>query len=89
MENLHDYYSTDGSCIHTQDQRGLYIIYDVALKDLEELEQHLLLTASHFIQRSGGQAEALVCRSLAYACFYDDLFCNARCNKQNVKRKVQ
>ncbi|XP_016401411.1 uncharacterized protein si:ch73-242m19.1 [Sinocyclocheilus rhinocerous] len=52
VENLHDYYSTDGSCIHTQDQRGLYIIYDVALMDLEELEQHLLLTASHFIQRS-------------------------------------
>ncbi|XP_043119422.1 uncharacterized protein si:ch73-242m19.1 isoform X2 [Puntigrus tetrazona] len=53
VENLHDYYSTDGSCIHTQDQRGLYVIYDVALMDLEELEQHLLLTASHFIQRSG------------------------------------
>ncbi|XP_050989917.1 uncharacterized protein si:ch73-242m19.1 [Labeo rohita] len=52
VENLHDYYSTDGRCIHTQDQRGLYIIYDVALMDLEELEQHLLLTASHFIQRS-------------------------------------
>ncbi|KAK7142769.1 hypothetical protein R3I94_012197 [Phoxinus phoxinus] len=52
VENLHDYYSTDGSCIHTQDQRGLYIIYDVALVDLQELEQHLLLTASHFIQRS-------------------------------------
>lgn len=55
VENLHDYYSTDGSCIHTQDQRGLYIIYDVALVDLQELEQHLLLTASHFIQRSRGQ----------------------------------
>ncbi|XP_051725343.1 uncharacterized protein si:ch73-242m19.1 isoform X1 [Ctenopharyngodon idella] len=52
VENLHDYYSTDGSCIHTQDQRGLYIIYDVALVDLHKLEQHLLLTASHFIQRS-------------------------------------
>ncbi len=65
MENLHDYYSTDESCIHTQDQRGVFIIYDVALKDLEELEQHLLLTASHFIQRSGGQAEALVCRLLS------------------------
>ncbi|XP_067312201.1 uncharacterized protein si:ch73-242m19.1 [Pseudorasbora parva] len=54
VENLQDYYSTDGSCIHTQDQRGLYIIYDVALVDLQELEQHLLLTASHFIQRSKG-----------------------------------
>ncbi|KAL1257483.1 hypothetical protein QQF64_010727 [Cirrhinus molitorella] len=52
VENLHDYYSTDGSCIHTQDQRGFYIIYDVALMDLEELEQHLLLIASFFIQRS-------------------------------------
>ncbi|XP_073725281.1 uncharacterized protein [Misgurnus anguillicaudatus] len=52
MENLHDYYSTNGSFIHTQDQRGLYIVYDAALMDLEELEHHLLLTASHFIQMS-------------------------------------
>uniref|UniRef100_UPI00403A150E coiled-coil domain containing 162 isoform 2 n=1 Tax=Danio rerio TaxID=7955 RepID=UPI00403A150E len=52
VENLHDYYSTDGRFIHTQDQRGLYIVYDVALKDLEELEQNLLLTASHFILKS-------------------------------------
>ncbi|KTG43480.1 hypothetical protein cypCar_00011985 [Cyprinus carpio] len=61
VENLHDYYSTDGSCIHTQDQRGLYIIYDVALMDLEELEQHLLLTASHFIQRSRAYRDTIVC----------------------------
>ncbi|XP_051501949.1 uncharacterized protein si:ch73-242m19.1 [Myxocyprinus asiaticus] len=52
VENLHDYYSTDGSFIHTQDQRGLYIIYDAALVDLKELEHHLLLTASHFIQKN-------------------------------------
>lgn len=55
VENLHDYYSTDGRFIHTQDQRGLYIIYDVALVDLKELEDSLLLTASRFIQMSRGQ----------------------------------
>lgn len=55
VENLNDYYSTDGSFIHTQDQRGLYIIYNTALVDLEELENDLLLTASHFIQMNRGQ----------------------------------
>ncbi|KAA0710836.1 Coiled-coil domain-containing protein 162 [Triplophysa tibetana] len=52
VENLHDYYSTHGLFIHTQDQRGLFIIYDAALEDLEELENSVLLTASRFIQTS-------------------------------------
>ncbi|KAI7805082.1 putative transmembrane protein FLJ37396, partial [Triplophysa rosa] len=52
VENLHDYYSTHGRFIHTQDQRGLYIMYDAALVDLEELEDSVLLTASRFIQMS-------------------------------------
>ncbi|XP_056624604.1 uncharacterized protein si:ch73-242m19.1 isoform X2 [Triplophysa dalaica] len=52
VENLHDYYSTHGHFIHTQDQRGLFIIYGAALDDLEELENSVLLTASRFIQTS-------------------------------------
>ncbi|KAK1793312.1 hypothetical protein P4O66_011709, partial [Electrophorus voltai] len=51
VENLSDFYSTEGPYIHTQDQRGLYIVYDVALMDLKELESTLLLTASHYISK--------------------------------------
>ncbi|KAJ8399407.1 hypothetical protein AAFF_G00411190 [Aldrovandia affinis] len=55
VENHHDYYSREEDCVHTQDARGLYIIYDVAMKDLEELEHTLLLVASLYIQKSTGQ----------------------------------
>ncbi|XP_062296819.1 uncharacterized protein si:ch73-242m19.1 [Scomber scombrus] len=52
VENLHDFYRTEKHFIHTQDQRGFYIVYDAALRDLEELENELLLVGSHFIQRN-------------------------------------
>ncbi|XP_067336381.1 uncharacterized protein si:ch73-242m19.1 isoform X1 [Channa argus] len=52
VENLHDFYSSDKRFIHTQDQRGFYIVYDTALKDLEELKNELLLIGSNFIQRN-------------------------------------
>ncbi|TDG99230.1 hypothetical protein EPR50_G00207510 [Perca flavescens] len=51
VENLHDFYSAEERLVHTQDQRGFYIVYDAALKDLEELEDELLLVGSRFIQR--------------------------------------
>ncbi|XP_047197601.1 coiled-coil domain-containing protein 162 isoform X2 [Hippoglossus stenolepis] len=51
VENLHDFYSCEERVVHTQDQRGFYIVYDAALKDLDELEKELLLVGSHFIQR--------------------------------------
>ncbi|KAJ7990800.1 hypothetical protein DPEC_G00290670 [Dallia pectoralis] len=57
VENLHDFYTTEERYIHTQDHRGLYVIYDVALKDLEELEDTLTLLGSHFLQRSRRGAE--------------------------------
>ncbi len=52
VENLHDFYSAEGRLVHTQDQRGFYIVYDAALKDLEDLEEELLLLGSCFIQKS-------------------------------------
>ncbi len=52
VENLHDFYSADGRFVHTQDHRGFYIVYNAALKDLQELEDELLLVGSRFIQRS-------------------------------------
>ncbi|XP_059209493.1 coiled-coil domain-containing protein 162-like [Centropristis striata] len=51
VENLHDFYSSEERIVHTQDQRGFYIMYDAALKDLELLEDELLLLGSHFIRR--------------------------------------
>ncbi|KAL7380391.1 hypothetical protein ABVT39_017041 [Epinephelus coioides] len=51
VENLHDFYSAEERVVHTQDQRGFYIVYDAALKDLKELEDKLLLVGSRFIQR--------------------------------------
>ncbi|XP_036928246.1 uncharacterized protein si:ch73-242m19.1 isoform X2 [Acanthopagrus latus] len=52
VENLHDFYSVEGRFVHTQDQRGFYVVYDVALQDLEELEKQILLVGSRFIQRN-------------------------------------
>lgn len=51
VENHDDFYTTEDGCIHTQDQRGAYIIYDLALKDLKELENQLLLVASQYIEK--------------------------------------
>lgn len=52
MENLHDFYTSEQRFVHTQDHRGLYIVYDAALKDLEELKEELLLVGSHYIHRN-------------------------------------
>jgi len=53
VENLHDFSSCEDHFIHVQDHRGFYIVYDVALKDLDELKNELLLVGSHFIHRHG------------------------------------
>ncbi|EMP38038.1 hypothetical protein UY3_04797 [Chelonia mydas] len=51
VENHDDFYTTQDGYIHTQDQRGAYIMYDVALKDLKDLENQLLLVASQYIEQ--------------------------------------
>ncbi|XP_019393423.1 PREDICTED: transmembrane protein FLJ37396 isoform X1 [Crocodylus porosus] len=51
VENHDDFYTAEDGCIHTQDQRGAYIMYDLALKDLKELENQLLLIASQYIEK--------------------------------------
>ncbi|MBN3319340.1 CF183 protein, partial [Atractosteus spatula] len=58
VENYNDFYSTEDNSIHTQDHRGLYIMYDVALKDLKELENTLLLVASHYIGKDRGRPQS-------------------------------
>lgn len=55
VENQDDYYSMDAGYIHTQDQQGVYVMYDEALSDLKDLETELLLVASHYIEREKGQ----------------------------------
>ncbi|XP_050565774.1 uncharacterized protein LOC126913250 [Cygnus atratus] len=51
VENHDDFHTREDGYIHTQDQRGAYIIYDVALEDLKELENQLLLVASQYIEK--------------------------------------
>ncbi|XP_077158407.1 uncharacterized protein LOC143819972 isoform X3 [Paroedura picta] len=50
MENHDDFYTTEEAYIHTQDQRGAYVMYDVALQDLKDLEKELLLVATQYIE---------------------------------------
>jgi len=51
VENHDDFHTGEDGCIHTRDQRGVYIGYDVALEDLKELENQLLLVASQYIEK--------------------------------------
>nr|XP_060630159.1 uncharacterized protein LOC132774240 [Anolis sagrei ordinatus] len=55
VENHDDFYTVEDMYIHTQDQRGAFVIYDVALQDLKELEEQLLLVATQYIERERGQ----------------------------------
>ncbi|XP_020946494.1 putative uncharacterized protein C6orf183 homolog isoform X8 [Sus scrofa] len=54
VENQDDYYSMEAGYIHTQDQQGIYVMYDEALSDLKELETELLLVASHYVEKEKG-----------------------------------
>ncbi|CAH2252244.1 Hypothetical predicted protein [Pelobates cultripes] len=50
MENHDDFYSIEDGIIHTQDQRGAFVMYDIALQDLKDIEEQLLLMTTHFIE---------------------------------------
>ncbi|KAK9411480.1 coiled coil domain-containing protein [Crotalus adamanteus] len=50
VENHDDFYTVEEAYIHTQDQRGALVMYDVALQDLKETEKQLLLVASQYIE---------------------------------------
>ncbi|KAM8953019.1 uncharacterized protein RCH25_043786 [Pelodytes ibericus] len=50
MENHNDFYSVEDGIIHTQDQRGAFIMYDIALQDLQEIQEQLLLVTTNFIE---------------------------------------
>lgn len=55
VENQDDYYSMEAASVYTQDPHGVHIMYDEALSDLKELEEELLLVASHYIEKEKGQ----------------------------------
>ncbi|XP_055391214.1 coiled-coil domain-containing protein 162-like [Bubalus kerabau] len=57
VENQDEYYSMGAGYIHTQDQQGVYVMYDEALSGLKDLETELLLVASHYIEREKGHKE--------------------------------
>ena len=48
----------DPSCAnaipYVQDYRGYFIVYDVALSDLEKLNEELTLLASHYVVKDTG-----------------------------------
>lgn len=52
LENHDDYFVYQEGRTHVQDQRGFFVIYDVALDDLKKLERDLLLIASSFLRSS-------------------------------------
>ena len=45
VDNHDDFYHVDREMIHVQDQRGVYVMYDVACQDLKALNQ-VWLTAT-------------------------------------------
>lgn len=51
VDNHDDFYTIDDGRIHVQDQRGYYIVYDSAIKDMEDLEKDLMLLATHYIEK--------------------------------------
>ncbi|KAM4694292.1 uncharacterized protein O3C94_004746 [Discoglossus pictus] len=50
VDNQNDYYTVEDGIVHTRDPRGAFIMYDVALEDLHELQEQLLLMTTHFIE---------------------------------------
>ncbi|XP_048829785.1 uncharacterized protein si:ch73-242m19.1 [Brienomyrus brachyistius] len=67
VENLHDFYSSEEEMLHTQDHCGLYIVYDVALNDLRQLENTVLQVASHYIQNRANSSALQSCDLLSWA----------------------
>ncbi|XP_039207102.1 uncharacterized protein LOC120311541 isoform X2 [Crotalus tigris] len=67
VENHDDFYTVEEAYIHTQDQRGALVMYDVALQDLKETEKQLLLVASQYIEVGKGQKAGPDCSSNSYS----------------------
>ncbi|XP_048257717.1 uncharacterized protein LOC124151794 isoform X2 [Haliotis rufescens] len=51
VENHDDFYTIEEGRIHVVDQRGYYIMYDMAVSDVENREKDFMLIATHFIEK--------------------------------------
>ncbi|XP_056422256.1 uncharacterized protein LOC130362185 isoform X2 [Hyla sarda] len=51
VENHNDFYTVEDGIVHTQDQRGAFVMYDAALKDLQQLQDELLLLTTLYIEK--------------------------------------
>ncbi|CAC5397176.1 unnamed protein product [Mytilus coruscus] len=51
VDNHDDFYSIEEGRVHVLDQRGYYVMYEAAEDDLKNLENDLLLLATHFIEK--------------------------------------
>ncbi|XP_073531933.1 uncharacterized protein [Phyllobates terribilis] len=51
VENHNDLYTVEDGIIHTQDQRGVYVMYDAALEDIKQLQDHMLLLTTLYIEK--------------------------------------
>ena len=57
VENHDDYYTfeADGH-IKVRDHRGMCVVYDTALEDLDSVEKELLLVGSYYVQHGEERA---------------------------------
>ncbi|XP_071997916.1 uncharacterized protein [Engystomops pustulosus] len=51
VDNHNDFYTVDDYMVHTQDQRGAFVMYDTALEDLQQLQDQLLLLTTLYIEK--------------------------------------
>lgn len=51
VENHNDFYTAEDGTVHTQDQRGAFVMYDAALEDLQQLQDQLLLLTTLYIEK--------------------------------------
>lgn len=51
VDNHDDFYTIEEGRVHVLDQRGYFIMYEAAEEDLKNLENDLLLLATHFIEK--------------------------------------
>ena len=69
VENHDDFYSFNGEGkVRVWDQRGMAVVYEAALEDLQKLESELLTVGSYFIQQERGDVKKEVCLLSSFSC---------------------
>ena len=66
IENRDDFYSFTSSCsssdlpVRVWDSQGVGVMYEVALEDLQRLEEELLVIGSYYILQGGDRRKKMV-----------------------------